>query len=79
MILRGMSGACLGRHLGPHLGPHLGHVWQGCTPRGKTGCPTPQKVGLALRRPTKLTKSAGLSGAKLTADSIDTPFHYARK
>ena len=29
-------------------------------------------------RPTKLLKSVGRSGAKLTADSIDTPFHYAR-
>ena len=27
----------------------------------------------------KLTKPVGRSGAKLTADSIDTPFHYARK
>ena len=40
--------------------------------RGKTGCPAPP-------RPAKLTKSAGRSGAKLTADSIDTPFHYACK
>ena len=40
-------------------------------PRGKTGCPAPP-------RPAKLTKSAGRSGVKLTADSIDTPFHYAR-
>ena len=35
-------------------------------------CPAPP-------RPAKLTKSAGSSGAKLTADSIDTPFHYAQK
>ena len=34
-------------------------------------CPAPP-------RPAKLTKSAGRSGAKLTADSIDTPFYYAR-
>ena len=46
--------------------------------------PAPQKTGLApprkkqaLPRPAKLMKSAGRSGAKLTADSIDTPFHYA--
>ena len=48
-------------------------------PRGKTGCPAPQKAGFAPPRPAKLTKSAGRSGAKLTADSIDTPFHYACK
>ena len=43
--------------------------------------PAPQKAGFprpAPPRPAKLTKSAGRSGAKLTADSIDTPFHYAR-
>ena len=40
--------------------------------------PAPQKAGLAPPRPAKLTKSAGRSGAKLTADSIDTPFYYAR-
>ena len=51
---------------------------QGWTPRGKTGCPAPQKAGLAPPRPAKLTKSAGRSGAKLTADFIDTPFYYAR-
>ena len=46
-------------------------------PRGKTGCPAPQKEGLAPPRPAKLTKSAGRSEAKLTGDSIDTLFHYA--
>ena len=29
--------------------------------------------------PAKLTKSAGRSRAKVTVDSIDTPFHYAHK
>ena len=50
-------------------------------PRGKTGCPAPPRKKQALPRPprpAKLTKSAGHSGAKLTADSIDTPFYYAR-
>ena len=44
--------------------------------RGKTGCPAPQKAGLAPPRPVKLTKPAGRSGAKLTEDSVDGPFHY---
>ena len=44
----------------------------------RDACPAPGKKQ-ALPRPAKLTKSAGRSGAKLTADSIDTPFHYARK
>ena len=39
--------------------------------------PAPQKGGLAPPRPAKLMKSVGRSGAKLTAGSIDTPFHYA--
>merc|ERR550532_1025861 len=52
-------------------------------PRGKTGCPAPPRPAKsrpcpAPPRPAKLTKSAGRSGAKLTADSIDTPFYYAR-
>ena len=38
----------------------------------------PPRKKQALPRPAKLTKSAGRSGAKLTADSIDTPFYYAR-
>ena len=42
----------------------------------RDGRPAPRKN--RLPRPAKLTKSAGRSGAKLTADSIDTPFHYAR-
>ena len=52
-------------------------------PRGKTGCPAPPRPAKsrpcpAPPRPAKLTKSAGRSGAKLTADFIDTPFYYAR-
>ena len=42
-------------------------IYQGCSPR------------LTPLRPVKFTKPAGRSGAKLTADSIDTPFHYAQK
>ena len=45
-------------------------------PAEKQAAPPREKQ--ALPRPAKLTKSAGRSGAKLTADSIDTPFHYAR-
>ena len=41
--------------------------------------PHPAEKQAAPPRPAKLAKSAGRSGAKLTADSIDTPFHYARK
>ena len=46
---------------------------QAALPRPKKSrpCPTPP-------RPANLTKSAERSGAKLTADSIDTPFYYAR-
>ena len=36
---------------------------------------TPRKKQ-ALPRPVEIEKPAGCSGAKLTADSIDTPFHY---
>ena len=36
--------------------------------------PAPQKTVLAPPRPVKLTKPAGRSGAKLTADSTDGPF-----
>ena len=39
----------------------------------------PLKVDLAPTHPAKLTKSAGRSRAKLTADSIDTPFRKAHK
>ena len=56
--------------------------------RPRDGRPAPQKNRLprpalprekqSLPRPAKLTKSTGRSGAKLTTDSIDTPFHYAR-
>ena len=56
------------------------YIYQGWTPRPaprKNGAAPPRKKQ-ALPRPAKLTKSAGRSGAKLTADSIDTPFHYAR-
>ena len=48
-------------------------------PRGKTGCPAPQKAGLAPPRPVKLTKPAGRSGAKLNADSMNDSFRYAYK
>ena len=47
--------------------------WFGATFREEVyTCPAPPW-------PTKFTKSAGRSGTKLTADSIDTPFHYACK
>ena len=48
-------------------------------PRGKTGCPAQPREKQAMPRPAKFTKSAVRSGAKLTADSIDTPFHDAHK
>ena len=36
--------------------------------KSRLSCPASQKVGLAPTRPAKLTKSAGRSGAKLTAE-----------
>ena len=45
-------------------------------PAEKQAAPPREKQ--ALPRPAKLTNLAGRSGAKLTADSIDTPFYYAR-
>ena len=50
---------------------------QGCSPRSAPPC---KKQTLPHPpRPVKLTKPAGRSGAKLTADSIDCPFSYAYK
>ena len=43
----------------------------------KNKLPHPAKKQ-ALPRPVEIDKPAGRSGAKLTADSIDTPFNYAR-
>ena len=52
---------------------------QGCSPRptekqAVPPCPAKSRPCPAPPLPEKLTKSAGCSGAKLTADSIDTPF-----
>ena len=38
--------------------------------------PRPAEKQAAPPRPLKLTKSAGRGGPKLTADSLDNPFHY---
>ena len=40
--------------------------------------PQPAEEEAAPPLSAKLAKSAGRSGAKLTADFIDTPFYYAR-
>ena len=40
-------------------------------PHGKTGCPAPQKAGLAPPREIDKTREA-----KLIADSIDGPFSF---
>ena len=45
----------------------------------KTGCPAPQKGGLAPPRPVKLTKPVGCSGANWLQIPLMAPFHYAYK
>ena len=57
--------------------PYFVSPWKGLF-QGWTTPPRPAEKQAAPPRPAKLTKSAGRSGAKLTSDSIDTPFHYDR-
>ena len=45
---------------------------QGFTPRPAPPCPTEKQAA----PPRNIDE---IRGVKLTADSIDTPFHYARK
>ena len=63
-----------------------GPIWQGRVSKGGSinstyqgWTPRPAEKQAAPPRPANLTKSAGRSGAKLSADSIDIPFHYASK
>ena len=54
-------------------------MYQGCSPRTTLPRPAEKQVApprkkQSLPRPVKLTKPAGRSGAKLTADSTDGPF-----
>ena len=52
---------------------------QGWTPRPAEKQAAPPRKKQALPRPAKLTNPVGRSGAKLTADSINSLFHDAHK